>query len=280
LFTGINQYNYYKSISTRLMVMLFLVTASLFSFSQKNTATDSASYHSDTEEKIVEATDTTGHYLDSLNRAEHNYYNDTSYWTKDTFLIRKVPDDVISDLQRQDAFWYANKEFKKNNEPASRMNAWEWLGRNSWFRTLAWFIIIGGFVAVLLWYLAGSNVRLFQRKPRTLEEIMESEVSDNIFDINYQKEIEKAIHENNYRVAIRLMFLRALRNLAQKNVIHYKQEQTNFDYLMQLHSTAYYKDFFRLTRHYEYAWYGQFEVSNSSFTIIKKEFENFDRQFY
>ena len=93
-------------------------------------------------------------------------------------------------------------------------------------------------------------------------------------------EIEKAIQENNYRVAIRLMFLRALKNLAQKNVIHYKQEQTNFDYLMQLHTTTYYKDFFRLTRHYEYAWYGQFAVSNSSFAIIKKEFENFDRQFY
>lgn len=263
------------------MMLLFLINACLFSFSQQNTAPDTVSAVSPIEESVVETIDTAGHYLDSLNRAEHNYYNDTSYWSKDTFSIRKVPDDVVKDLQQQDAFWYANKEFKKKNEPATpEESGWSDFFTKEWFRVLIWMIIIGGFIAVLVWYLISVNVRLFQKRSVSLKQTAEGEVSESIFDINYQKEIEKAIKENNYRLAIRLMFLRALKSMAQKNVIRYKQEQTNFDYLMQLHNTGYYKDFFRLTRHYEYAWYGQFEVSNNSFTIIQKEFENFDRQFY
>jgi len=276
----IKQYDFYKRIFIRVGVALFFIMISLLCFSQQNASSDTVRVDAENEDTGDEVMDTTGNYQDSINRVEHNYYNDTSYWARDTFLIRKVPDNVIKDLQQQDAFWYANKEFKKKDEPRSRRNTLDWLGRSSWFQTLAWIIVIGGFIAVLLWFLASSNVRLFQKRSRTLEEAQQDEVSGNIFDINYQKEIEKAIQENNYRIAIRLMFLRALKNLAQKNVIHYKQEQTNFDYLMQLHTTTYYKDFFRLTRHYEYAWYGQFAVSNSSFAIIKKEFENFDRQFY
>ncbi len=188
---------------------------------------------------------------------------------------------MVQELQQEDAFWYANKEFKKKNErePAGK-KGWGNFLSTQWFHTLTWLIIIGGFVAVLIWYLASVNVRLFQKRSVALKETSEGEVSENIFDINYQKEIESAIREKNYRLAIRLLFLRALKSMANKDIIRYKQEQTNLDYLVQLHNTGYYKDFFRLTRHYEYAWYGQFDVSSNSFTIIQKEFENFDHQFH
>ena len=73
------------------------------------------------------------------------------------------------------------------------------------------------------------------------------------------------------------MFLRILKNLSDKKIIQYKQDRTNFDYLLQLHSTKYYADFFRLTRNYEYSWYGQFDIEPEKFSIIKNDFENFDR---
>jgi hypothetical protein len=71
------------------------------------------------------------------------------------------------------------------------------------------------------------------------------------------------------------MFLQLLKNLSEKNIIQYKHDRTNFDYLSQLYATRYYEDFFRITRHYEYSWYGQFEVSPKTYQVIKKEFEDF-----
>jgi hypothetical protein len=74
------------------------------------------------------------------------------------------------------------------------------------------------------------------------------------------------------------MFLRLLKSLADKNIIQYKPDRTDFDYLMQLHSTGYYDDFFRLTRNYEYSWYGQFDIDHERFSVMRKDFDNFDNK--
>jgi len=263
----------------RAVLLSFFIPGSFFSFSQQKKFTDTTSVETVIVDSTAGETDTTGYYKDSVDKAQYNYYNDTAMWPKDTFLLRQVPDSVVNGLQSQDDFWYANKEFKKkrtSSEPP--MNLQSWLGGKKWYRVLAWFIIIGGFLAVLTWYLASSNVGIFSRRSKIIANAADTDSHENIFDINYQKEIDKAIHSTNYRLAVRLMFLRALKNLSEKNIIQFKNGRTNFDYLLQMNSTGYYKDFFRLTRHYEYMWYGEFGVSNETFTIIKREFENFDRQ--
>ena len=81
----------------------------------------------------------------------------------------------------------------------------------------------------------------------------------------------------NFRLAIRLMFLRSLKNMSEKNIIRYKQDKTNFDYLVELHPTTYYNNFFKVTRSYEYSWYGQFPVSEDAYRIIRNDFDQFDK---
>ena len=61
------------------------------------------------------------------------------------------------------------------------------------------------------------------------------------------------------------MYLRLLKKMSEQKIIQYTQDRTNFDYLLQLHSTQYYNEFFRLTRNYEFTWYGQFEVDETVF---------------
>jgi len=137
-------------------------------------------------------------------------------------------------------------------------------------------IIVVIFLAVLGWYLFRNNI--ISKKQTVFNEKREEISEENIFDIKYEREIEKAIRASDYRLATRLMFLRLLKDLSRKNIIQYKQERTNFDYLSQLYSTGYYNDFLRLARNYEYAWYGKFDISTESFSIIKNEFEKFDRR--
>ena len=127
----------------------------------------------------------------------------------------------------------------------------------------------------MILYLANSNVRLFRRPDKTFDSDQADPESGDIFSINFNREIDKAAGLGNYRLAIRLMFLQLLKNLSEKNIIQYKHDRTNFDYLSQLYSTRYYEDFFRITRHYEYSWYGQFEVNPQTYQVIKKEFEDF-----
>ena len=192
----------------------------------------------------------------------------------DSFQLRSVPDSIIKKMQDDDAFWYASQDFRKKSKP-NKTTFFEQLVDRSWFRTLIWVLIIGGFISVLAWYLVSSNVSIFRRRPGEIKQGDPDELSENIFEINFEKEISKAISEGEYRIAVRLMFLDVLKNLSQRDLISYQNGKTNLDYLLQLQPTRYYKEFFRLTRDYEYTWYGKFDLSADTFSIIKNDFESF-----
>jgi hypothetical protein len=188
----------------------------------------------------------------------------------DSLKLRKLPDSVKQRFSKDDAFWYVNEVFRKK-QPREENG----FTSHPVFQTLLWVAIIAGFAIFLMLYLSNSNVGLFRKENKIVNE--EDNVdTDDIFAINYQKEIEKAVGTSNYRLAVRLMFLRLLKNLSDRNVIQYKQDSTNFDYLLQMRSTTMYPEFFKLTRNYEYSWYGQFEIDKEKFTLMKVDFDKFD----
>ncbi len=193
-------------------------------------------------------------------------------------VLRKVPADKLEEMSGQDAFWYANTEFEKPGQDLPReYKPYTPLTQRDWFRTLLWFVIIGGFAAFLMIYLTGNRIGLFRKKAiaaNTLEE--DQQMPEDLFAINYQREIDKATSQGNYRMATRLMYLRLLKNLSDRGLIKYSQDKTNFDYLLQMHSTSYYSDFFKVTRDYEYSWYGKFDISERAFHLIRKDFDHFE----
>ena len=219
-------------------------------------------------------------YDDEMDSAESNYFlkNAQSSQPLDVH-VRRLPDSAINALRNDAAFWYVNEDWnisqqKRNNTVGPSKNIFH----EAWFRTLMWLIIVCSFITIIIWYLSVSNAGIFRRAPVELIKGDEGVISDDIFDISYQKEINKAVTSGNYRLGVRLMFLQLLKNLSEKNIIEYTQDKTNLDYLLQLHQSSYYKDFFRLTRNYEYAWYGQFDINKEAFSSIKNDFEIFNRR--
>ncbi|HUR67400.1 MAG TPA: hypothetical protein VMZ03_13700 [Chitinophagaceae bacterium] len=201
----------------------------------------------------------------------------------DSFTVteRQLPPGHAKKMKGDKDFWYADSEIQKKEKKQEdvREESYRPLGQRGWFQTLLWLVIIGAFAGAIMWYLAESNVGIFRKKDVTATgDSMMEDLPEDIFAINYQREIEKAAAQENYRLAVRLMYLRLLKDLAHRNIIQYKQDKTNFDYLLQLHSTRYYSSFFRLTRHYEYSWYGHFDVEEDAFKIIRGEFHQFDKE--
>jgi hypothetical protein len=206
---------------------------------------------------------------------EHQIYFDHKASLPDTLELRQVPGSIVDSLKKDDAFWYADHVFgkKQSKEKSFKTSnpSFQWMNMTTLL------VIVVLFLGILAWYLLQNNI-VGRNQSITTKKISEDLITEDIFDINYQKEIDKAINVRDYRLAIRLMFLRLLTELSQKKIIEYKQERTNFDYLSQLYSTRHYNDFFRLTRNYEYAWYGKFDVTPETFGIIINEFENFNRK--
>lgn len=198
-------------------------------------------------------------------------------WQEDSIINqRKIPAEKIRSMKEDDAFWYA--EIVKKKEQKKNTRTYIPLGQRAWFKTLLWFLIIGSFAAFIIWFLVDSNVGLFRKKNIVIDNNEGELIPEDIFAINYQREIDKAAREGNYRLAVRLHFLQLLKSMADRNVIQYQQDKTNLDYLFQLQSTPHYTDFFRITRNYEFSWYGQFEVSPDAYRQIRKEVEQFEQR--
>jgi hypothetical protein len=189
---------------------------------------------------------------------------------------RTVPDTAIERLKKDDAFWYVNTLPKRAKEKTERPS--KGILFSKWFGDLMWVLIIICFVAALIWFLASSNIQLFRKRSSAITSIEQEEISEDIFAIDYDKEIRKAVDNKNFSLAIRLHYLQLLLMLSNKGLIHYTHEKTNNEYVSELYKTNYYKDFFRLTRHFEYVWYGQFPISENAFELMQKEFVQFKQR--
>jgi hypothetical protein len=248
--------------TTQQFIYLLLLAIPLGSFAQSND----------------DAIKTEEQRLDSITRPGPLYFRE--HQESDSFTIREraVGKGKTATLKSSKDFWYADSNFRKNEDEEASSSKYTPLGQRAWFRTLLWVIIIGAFAATLIWYLYQGNVRLFRKRGLATEQEGDEELPQDIFAINYQREIDNAVSQGNYRLAIRLHFLRLLKNLSDKGIIRYKQDRTNLDYLIQLNESSYFKSFFRLTRHYEYSWYGHFEVDKPAYDLIRSEFETLENQ--
>ena len=189
-----------------------------------------------------------------------------------TIAARSVREADVVKLREDEDFWYINEAPKRE---APRKPISFRFFEKAWFKTLMWILVVGGFLVILIWFLLSSNVQLFQKKSGTIGGAEGAEAEENIFEIDYDAEIRKAVAGNDLRLAIRLHYLQLLKVLAQKGDIRYSPGSTNSDYVLQLHGKRDGADFFQLTRTFEYSWYGQFPISNEAYSAIETRFSHF-----
>lgn len=188
---------------------------------------------------------------------------------------RAVPDTTVQRLRNDEAFWYANTSIKKKGDSEPHQYSFlQWLFRQAWFYNFLWALITVSFIAVIIVFLMKSNVQLFHKRATPLAGI-ETGAQENIFSIHYEEALNKALLQNDFRLAVRLHYLQTLALLSGKNIIHYKDDFTNSDYLLQLRQTSHYTAFKKLTRHFEYAWYGEFTITPTAFKTIEADFAIF-----
>jgi hypothetical protein len=216
-----------------------------------------------------------GDYENNIRSEEHNEnfeYRFNELRTPDTTLYFSYPiaDSTVEVLRKDDAFWYANTAPKKKEikEPERVYKKPVYL--RQWFKNLVWVLIVASFIGVLIWFLILSDVRLFRKRPKVLANGSEPVSSEDLFSIDYDLQLQKAIEANDYRLGVRLMYLHVLRLMADKEIIAYKMERTNSEYLLQVSQTGYYTGFARLTRNFEYVWYGNFTITKPIFDNIRQ----------
>lgn len=164
-----------------------------------------------------------------------------------------------------------SKERSSNRQSSSSASSTPPPGSGSGLLILILFLAL---VIVLMIVLKLKPGSLFRRSPGK-EVAPEETATENIHQIHFESELEKAIRLKNFRLALRIMYLETLKKLTDKNIINWQPEKTNWDYVREINNPQLKKPFTEITNAYDYAWYGEFSIDEPLFRIMQEKMNGF-----
>lgn len=99
-------------------------------------------------------------------------------------------------------------------------------------------------------------------------------IDEDIHSLDFENLIHQALQHEQYRQAIRLVFLQALKLLSDHHYIHWQPGKTNHDYLQELTDVRLRTGFNELNFYFEYAWYGNFTITSQLFNKVSSAYAN------
>ena len=191
------------------------------------------------------------------------------WWINGGLVERKVPKTVLSKLRADEGLQYDRKE-----SPGPRRNDWIFRALMSLvsflqqIRMLIVILVVAGLLFLIVYFMRQQGFRF----SRGSEDDMPGTEEIDPGISGYERQVQDAISRGQFRPAVRFLHLQTLRLLAERELIVLSKDKTNADYLRVLLKTQWYQPFARLTRDYEYIWYGDVNVNAEQFNRIHGQF--------
>lgn len=100
------------------------------------------------------------------------------------------------------------------------------------------------------------------------------DIEKNIHLVDFEKLIRESLEQGKKRLCVRYYYLWLLKVMAENNFIDWHVDKTNTDYLYELQSKPLKDEFTYLSYLYNYIWYGEFDMDDSSFQNTQSRFKN------
>lgn len=215
-----------------------------------------------------------------------------------------VPSDTIAVPEKPAVTRSINKNFKQKytdsaynyevKEPSVFDKYKEWILRKiqQWLETsdkgaetifnniklVIYILIIAGVVYYIIRIILDKKGRWIFKRKNNSEEIAYTNLEENITGANFQKLIQKANSDNDYRLAIRFYYLWLLKELDKNDHISYHPEKTNVDYQSEVATTKISEDFIKASYYYTYIWYGEFNINKEDYITASYIYNNLLKQ--
>lgn len=208
---------------------------------------------------------------------------DTSVYSDDTLSsITFVPIDTFQkrnfessfkNRYKGEAFDYTEKSKPKTME---NRNSFPWAGLLEGIIILIYIIIGLGVIIgvhILVSILLGKEgIWLINRKSDD-KTVFYGDDLQQVADIDFKTLIQQALETNDFRLAIRYQYLFLLQKMSSKSIIELHKDKTNSDYQYEIKDTTLRQSFGYLSYIYDYAWYGEFDVSRPDYDQAQKAFD-------
>ena len=233
--------------------------------------------------------------------AEENTYSNETTTIKDTLLIANrhyLSPDSVKALRNEKPFYYAGsldsvlQELKKQREkPKPKEKIKEPVADDSsprssgagmmeaFFNSKKTQYVLWGMAALFVLFVLyklffADGVFKKTTAKSKVKIVAEEEEAKPVQERKFDRAIAKAANENNYRMAVRYLYLQLLQRLTAAGAIEFAADKTNTEYLRELNGKSYKEEVASLTRYYDYVWYGEFAIDAAAYSKIENRFRN------
>lgn len=181
-------------------------------------------------------------------------------------------------------------QYKKDITPPTDWwsKFWQWVYRlfdrlfaglnyNNFWQYVFILIIAATATFVILKLLGINMTALFSRRSADVDLPYET-IHEDVRIMDFDKLIADAIESKNYRLAVRLFYLKTLKELNNRSLITWKPEKTNHNYITELSAVHLKEGFQQMTHQFEFVWYGEFDLAENDFNSIRHSYQSFHQQ--
>lgn len=187
--------------------------------------------------------------------------------------------DTLTIDSAQIAQWQAQQDFDYNRElVGGGMTFTEWmmtqikellrdLFGQAWNSDYTWWVlaVIGAVVVgIVVWYVWRFHPGLFKRRK---DEQTYEETEDTIYGVDFDSTISQALGREDYREAIRMVYLRTLKTLSDSQQIDWQPFKTPSQYVRELSDSAAFR---MLTAHFLRVRYGNFAATRQLYDEVEQ----------
>ena len=205
---------------------------------------------------------------------EYKADRDFAYMRYLDSILRKTKDLTVDTFSIGDAISSRGKEVRQSSRRVNvpGVNIFS----NPVVKIILWVLAVFliGFIIYKLFL--GEN---FFRRDRRYKSISDSHAEDDLSDPSvYEKLVAQAVMNKDYRLAIRYLYLQTLRKLSGSGLLQFAADKTNYQYVNELRGKPYQNDFAAITLHYEYVWYGKFDIGEEVYRRLSGEYRSFHQK--
>jgi hypothetical protein len=234
---------------------------------------------------VTEVQDSIEYYSDEIDsrddyeEAEGDYSNDEYEELSpiDYYDQRTVDSTKWANYKKDKRFNYRIKPKKKKKDKKPWSPDLSFLN-GAIFKMFLYFVVAALIGYVLFLFFKNNEFSFKRSRKKTVVTETPWEEVEHFED--WELALKKAEDAQDYRLAVRILYLQTLQKLNNQSLISYAEEKTNWHYVQKVFGTTYYEPFKVLTTYFDYIWYGNYNVEQERYQEVKNSFINFHNTMY
>lgn len=136
-------------------------------------------------------------------------------------------------------------------------------------------ILVVALLTFLIIQLTRARIKSAKIKLQPVSAEIPTNLDEDLPESDLERYLRLALEKSDFKTAVRVLFLMSIQKMNELELIRWKKDKTNRDYLNEIRPLPYYGDFRELTLIYEVVWYGERNLIKTEFDQVKGAFDQY-----